>query len=222
MATREILRDAPPKLADLIDQLGGVPLDRIWMKPPPGTATEEDLHAAHRHPLGKLVELVDGVLVEKPMGTREALLGGIILHFIWVYLRKHKIGRALPGDAFLRLMPGLIRGPDVSFISKQQLPGGKFPRTRIASLYPDLAVEVLSEGNTRGEIQRKLKDYFLHGTRLAWIIDPKKETAKVYHAPDVVSNVGKSGTLDGEDVLPGFTLKLQDLFEESDEDFPPD
>ena len=50
----------------------------------------------------------------------------------------------------------------------------------------------------------------------------RKETAKVYHAPDVVSNVGKAGSLDGEDVLPGFTLKLQDLFAEADEDFPPD
>src|SRR5262245_16546763 len=99
MTTREIDRDAPPKLADLIDPLGGVPLDRIWMKPPPGSATEEDLHAAHRHPRGKLVELVDGVLVEKAMGTREGLLAGLILHHIWTYLKQHKIGRALPGDA---------------------------------------------------------------------------------------------------------------------------
>jgi Uma2 family endonuclease len=222
MATREIEIDAPPKLADLIDQLGGVPLDRIWMKPPPGSATEEDLQKAHQHPRGKLVELVDGVLVEKAMGTREGLLAGLILHYIWTYLDEHKIGRALPGDSFLRLMPGLVRGPDVAFISKSQIPGGKFPRKRIADLYPDLAIEVLSEGNTRGEMQRKLRDYFLHGTKLAWLIDPKKETAKVYHAPDVVSNVGKAGTLDGEDVLPGFTLKLQDLFAQSDEEFPPD
>lgn len=222
MTSRTAYTEVPPKLADLIDQLGGVPLDRIWAPPAPGSATEEDLLEAHRHPRGKLVELVDGVLVEKAMGTREGLLAGLILHYLWTYLKKHKIGRALPGDAFLRLMPGLVRGPDVAFISKKQLPGGKFPRKRIADLYPDLAVEVLSEGNTRGEMQRKLRDYFLHGTRLAWLIDPKKETAKVYHAPDVVSHVGKSGSLDGEDVLPGFCLKLQELFSEADEDFPPD
>src|SRR5262249_34502149 len=147
---------------------------------------------------------------------------GLILHHIWTYLKQHKIGRALPGDAFLRLMPGLVRGPDVAFISKKQLPGGKFPRKRIADLYPDLAVEVLSEGNTREEMQRKLRDFFLHGTRLAWVIDPKKETRKVYRAPDEVRHVGKTGTLDGEDVLPGFKLSLQELFAESDEEFPPD
>jgi Uma2 family endonuclease len=222
MTTRTSYTEEPPKLADLIDQLGGVPLDRIWAPPAPGTATEEDLLKAHRHPRGKLVELVDGVLVEKAVGTREGFLGGLIVIRVGLYLRQHKIGRVLPGDALLRLMPGLVRGPDVSFISKKQLPGGKFPRTAFASLYPDLAVEVLSKGNTAGEIQRRLRDFFLSGTRLAWVIDPKKETAKVYHAPDEVRLVGKADTLDGEDVLPGFTLSLEELFAEADEDFPPD
>jgi Uma2 family endonuclease len=222
MATDSREADAPAKLADLIAQLGGVSPKRIWLEPLPGTATEKDYLAAQKYPRGKLLELVDGVLVEKAVGTRESLLGGLILHWVWEYLFRHKIGKALPGDAALRLMPGLVRVPDVSFIAKAQLPGGKFPKTLLASLYPDLAIEVLSKGNTRGEIARKLRDYFLAGTRLAWVIDPKRETAKVYHAPDDFLEVAKGGVLDGEAVLPGFQLNLHDLFAEADEELPPD
>jgi Uma2 family endonuclease len=222
MATDPREADAPAVLADLISQLGGVSPKRIWMEPPPGSATEKDYLAAQKYPRGKLLELVDGVLVEKAVGTREGLIGGLILVEVWGFLRKHKLGKALPGDSALRLMPGLVRVPDVSFIAKGQLPGGKFPMTPLASLYPDLAIEVLSKGNTRGEIARKLRDYFLAGTKLAWVIDPKRESAKVYHAPDKVREVAPGGILDGEAVLPGFQLNLHDLFAEADEELPPD
>lgn len=222
MATRVTEYEGPPSLAEVVKKLGGVSLKRIWSHPAPGTATEKDLLAAQRHPRGKLLELVDGVLVEKAVGTRAGYLAGLVFLKIGVFLQQHKIGRVLPGDSSLRLIPGLVRVPDVSFISKVQIPGGKFPRDAIASLYPDLAVEVLSRSNTRGEMQRKLKDLFLSGTRLVWVIDPKPETAKVYRAPDVAQDVGKTGTLDGEDILPGFSIKLDELFAEADEAFPPD
>jgi Uma2 family endonuclease len=221
MASRTTDFDAPPSLADLVKQLGGIPLKRIWTRPPPGSATEKDLIAAAKLPRGKLLELVDGVLVEKAVGTREALLAGLIVSYLWDYLRKHKLGKALPGDGQLRLEPGLVRVPDVAFISWARMPGGKFPKSPIAGLVPDLAVEVLSRGNTKGEIARKLRDLFFSGTKLAWVIDPRTETAKVYRGPDDFREVGKTGTLGGEDVLPGFSLKLQDLFAEADEEAPP-
>ncbi len=212
---------APETIADLIENLGGIPPERIRMKPPPGSATEDDLIAAQKGPRKILCELIDGVLVEKAMGTREALLGGIIVHLLWDYLKKHKMGKALPGDAWLRLMPGLVRVPDVAFISWKRMPGGKFPKSPIAPLVPDLAIEVLSRSNTRAEIDRKLGQYFLSGTTLAWVINPKTETAVVYRAPDVSRRIGKNGILEGEEVLPGFQLSLPDLFALADEEEPP-
>jgi Uma2 family endonuclease len=217
----KVTADPPPEnLADLMERLGGVPLERVWTRPAPGTATEQDIVRLSGKPGAKLLELVEGVLVEKAVGTREALLGGIIVHLLWVYLEKNKRGKALPGDALLRLMPGLVRVPDVAFVSWSKMPGGKFPKVRLADLVPDLAIEILSEGNTRGEINRKLKEYFLAGTTLVWIIDPRKETAQVYRAPDDSRRVGKSGVLDGEQVLPGFQLSLADLFARADEEEP--
>ncbi len=215
MTTRT--KSSPPEtLAELMGRLGDVSLSRVRARPAPGTATEEDLVASRN----KLLELVDGTLVEKAVGTREALLGGILVHLLWDYLEVHKLGTALPGDAWLRILPGLVRVPDVAFVSWKRMPGGRFPRERVAELVPDLAVEVLSEGKTRAEINRKLREYFLAGTKLAWVIDPRKETAKVYHAPDEVRRVGKTGSLDGEDVLPGFVLPLSDLFARADEEGP--
>src|SRR5262245_26385476 len=166
-------------LAELMDRIGNVPLERIRMTPPPGLATERDLLRALRKPENKLLELVDGVLVEKAAGTREALLGGIIVQLLWNYVEEHDLGQVLPAGGLLRLAPGSVRVPDVSFISWNQLPAGDLPADAIASLYPDLAIEVLSKGNTRGEIDRKLRDCFFAGTRLAWVINPKTQTADV-------------------------------------------
>ena len=203
-------------LAELLYRLGDVPLERIRMRPAPGTAREQDVLRARDSVEKRLCELVEGVLVEKAMGTRESLLAGLILYTFWDFLKKNNLGKAFGADGMMRLMPGQIRIPDVSFVSWERLRGKDLRAKRIAALVPDLAVEVLSEGNTKGEMQRKLRDYFLTGVRLVWFVHPKSETADVYSAPDQKKRVGKKGTLDGEDVLPGFRLSLVELFGEAD------
>jgi Uma2 family endonuclease len=213
MATRSTAEVSDGEtLADLLHQLGDVPLDRIRRKPAPGTATEEDVIAARESPARRLCELVDGVLVEKAMGTRESFLALVLGHLLWDFLEQHDLGQPLGADGTLRLMPKLVRIPDVSFVSWDKLPARELPDQAIADLVPDLAVEVISKRNTPGEMRRKLRDYFLAGVRLVWLIYPKTQTAEVYRAPDRKRRVGKTGALDGEDVLPGFKLPLSELF----------
>ena len=206
-------RPPPQTLAELLRNLGGIRPSRIRMNPPPGRATEKDVIRIEAEE-NRLFELVDGVLVEKTMGSREALLATKISHWILTDLeqRTTDLGVVLGADGFLRLRPRLVRIPDVSFISWDQIPSGEFPTEPIASLYPDLAVEVLSEGNTSREIARKLDEYFTAGCRLAWIIDPETRTADVYTAPDQCIHLRPSQSLDGGDVLPGFKLPLKELF----------
>jgi Uma2 family endonuclease len=79
-------------------------------------------------------------------------------------------------------------------------------------VYPDLAVEVLSESNTQTEMIRKLKDYFFAGTRLVWFIDPDSRTAQSFTAPDQFITLTEADDLTGGDVLPGFRLNLGELF----------
>jgi Uma2 family endonuclease len=190
---------------------GMIPAERILLDPAPGTATEDDVVFMDDH-RNRLCELVDGVLVEKAVGAKESILAADLIAYIKFYLRKHDRGVVLGEAGFLRLVLGLVRAPDVSFISWDRLPGGEFPDEPIPSLIPDLAVEVVSKSNTKKEIDRKLREYFETGVRLAWVVRPKESEVDVYSSLTKVRVLGVGNTLTGGKVLPGFKLPLANLF----------
>lgn len=202
-------------LAQLIYDLGDIPLDRILAKPPPGSATEKDLlRCVEVKKIG--CELADGVLVVKTMGYHESLLAMLIGFRIMAYLDKNPIGAVAGETGICKLMPGLVRTPDVSFTAGKRLAGLKPGDLRFCPGAPDLCVEILSAGNTRSEMNRKLQEYFDHGAHLVWFVDPARRTAKVYTAPDQERLIGSDGELTGEMVLPGLTIPLQGLFADLD------
>jgi Uma2 family endonuclease len=206
---------APPgikTLADLRRRLGGIALERIWFHPAPGTATEKDVIFAEERE-NRLCELVDGTLVEKAMGFEEARLAGVLLFLVWSYLERNDLGICVGADGMMRIAPGLVRIPDLSFITWDRLPGRESPREPVPDLAPDLAVEVLSEGNTKQEMARKVREYFDAGVVLVWLIDPRKRTARVYSTVEKSTLVRADQMLDGGAVLPGFSLKLSDLLD---------
>jgi len=103
-----------------------------------------------------------------------------------------------------------VRAPDTGFVRKDRLParltGKYFPGA------PDLAVEVVSPNDRADEVQDKVQDWLSHGTQLVWVVEPRTRTVIVYR-PDGTANVLQAdGTLDGEDVLPGFRFPLQRLW----------
>jgi Uma2 family endonuclease len=199
-------------LADLRRRLGGIPLERIWFHPAPGTATEKDVIAAEARE-NRLCELVDGTLVEKAMGFEESRLAVELSHQIKSYLDQNDLGICVGADGMMRIAPGLVRIPDLSFISWDRLPGRESPREPIPDLAPDLAVEVLSEGNTKAEMARKVREYFDAGVLLVWLIDPRKRTARVFSTRERSVLVRANQSLDGGAVLPGFVLPLSDLLD---------
>lgn len=204
--------EASPKfrtVAELLHQLGDIPAERVRLQPTPGQATERDL----LKPSGRLCELVDGTLVEKAMGFVESLLALELASLLHAFVKRHRLGIVSGTDGMVRLMPGLVRIPDITYISWERLPGKRVPTTPIPDLAPDLAVEILSKSNTKKEMQRKLGEYFEAGVRLVWMIDLKTRTAQVYRSVKAVAKLAESQSLDGEDVLPGFTLSLRELFE---------
>jgi Uma2 family endonuclease len=210
MSTTELF---PDTFAELLARLGGVPAERILLKPFPGTATEEDLIAARIGPRKRLCELIDGVLVEKKaMSFKEGFLAGYILRQIGNYLDGRDLGIVAPGDSQVRLRFGLIRIPDVSYIPWTRIPEDEVPDEPVASVVPTLAIEVLSRGNSLAEIDRKLDEYFSAGVKLVWVIEPREQSAKVYSSAVKYKELDETGTLDGGRVLPGFKLSLADLF----------
>jgi Uma2 family endonuclease len=202
-------------MAEWLRDLGDVPLERVLFDPLPGTATEADL--LRKVEVEKeLCELVNGTLVAKPMGYLESRVAAALIEFLGAFVRLHKLGHVTGEAGMMRLSRGLVRMPDVAFVSLERLP--KVPRQPIPALAPDLAVEVLSKGNTAREMKRKVREYFAAGSRLVWLIDARTRTARVFHTPADATEISRGGTLSGGSVLPGFSLPLRKLFEGIEED----
>jgi Uma2 family endonuclease len=201
--------------ADLVARFGPISLGRIRSLPAPGTATEDDLLAIHNSE-SRLFELVDGVLVEKTMGVYESYLAGVVITYLNIYLhhQQPKRGFVLGPDGMVRLFPRQVRIPDVSYVAWARFPDRRIPRSGIGDFAPDLAVEVISLGNTREEMDSKLQDYFRAGVRLVWYVFPREREVHVFTAVDQRTILSADKVLDGGDVLPGFTLPLAELFAE--------
>jgi Uma2 family endonuclease len=134
-------------IAELLKQLGNIPAERVRFRPYPGTATEREVIEVHDRE-NRLCELVDGTLVEKVRGFDESIFAVYLAGSLLNYLHTHDLGKVLGADGMMRLFPGLVRIPDVAFISWGRYPQGKRRRGEIPTVAPDLVVEVLSKGNT--------------------------------------------------------------------------
>ena len=209
--------DPPRKtLDDLLQELGDVPPHRVRLHPFPGTATESDaLRVTNtEHPC----ELVNGTLVEKSMGLPEGFLGALILTFLNAFVLPRKLGIVVQADGMFRMSRGNIREPDVSFTRRERLPT---PIPQVGGWCPDLCVEILSPDNSETEMATKRNEYFASGCRRVWEIDPRTRTTVVYTSPEVSTTLAATDTLDGGDVLPGFTLSLAELFAAYDDSIQP-
>lgn len=185
------------------------------MRPTPGTATLDDL--IHLQDRGdRACELVDGVLVEKTVGVRESALAVAIAAVLRSFVVPRNLGLVLGPDGMLQLMPGLVRGPDASYIAWDRVPGGKLPTTPVPDIAPNLAVEVLSRSNTRREMDRKRDEYFKAGVGLVWIVDPVSRTVDVYTSASSFVTLDETHILDGSPALPGFSLPVSEVFAELD------
>jgi Uma2 family endonuclease len=198
--------------AEMQERLGGIPLERIRMTPSPGTATVEDLLEQQAR-CDVTLELVDGTLVEKAMGSWESTLSAMLIHILQAHLDEHDLGLLFQGDGQLRIEFDLVRSPDVSFVSWDQLPDPDLPDEALWRVHPDLAVEVLSRSNRPGEMDRKRRECLDAGARLVWMIDPEQRTATIHRPEGEPQTIDENGLLDGGDVLPGFALRLGDLFD---------
>jgi Uma2 family endonuclease len=107
--------------------------------------------------------------------------------------------------------PDTVRGPDVAYVSEDRLP----PPERRAAFFrgaPDLAVEVISPGDTAAEVLEKVREYLTAGGRRVWVVEARTRTVTVYR-PDGSAQVLQEGdVLTGEDVLPGVSIPVRDIF----------
>jgi Uma2 family endonuclease len=198
-------------VGQLLEFVPGVPPGRIRLIPTPGEATEEDVvRLWHQHKI--LCELVDGVLVEKPMGFQESVIASRISMYLSLFVQEHDLGVVAGESGMLRIAAGRVRMPDVSYLAWEQLPNRHVPTTPILGAHPDLAVEVLSLSNTDTEMTRKIAEYFASGTQLVWIVDPPARTVTIYSSPENGVLLNAHQSLSGGDFLPGFELAIEKIF----------
>lgn len=198
-------------LDTLLGRFADYPPERIRLRPAPGTATKDDVLDIDRTE-GKLCELIDGVLVEKVMGFKESFLATTISRKLGNFAEANDLGIVLGADGTVELFPDQVRIPDVAFYSWAKLPGRAIPEEPIPAVHPDLAIEVLSRTNTRGEMFAKRKDYFFSGVRLVWLVNHRTRTVEVYTSVDHLTTLTDADTLTGGDVLPGFSVPVAELF----------
>jgi Uma2 family endonuclease len=196
-------------VADLVRELGDIPANRILLHPAPGTATEADLLRAIDGDNKVLCELVNGTLVEKPMGYQESRIAAILIRYLLEFVESHDIGFVTGADGPYRMKLKNVRLPDVTYISWNRFASREdADKPNICPVSPDLVVEVLSESNTKKEIEKKQIEYFETGVRLLWIVDPRKKIVTVKRPDGTHTVLDHKGKLSGEDVLPGFKLEI--------------
>lgn len=168
-------------------------------------------------PDGQRYELVNGELVDMGnSGMEHGFIASILNVRIGGYVLEYGLGVICDSSTAFTLKSGNKRSPDLSFVSKERLRGLKRLPKGYFQGAPDLAVEVISPSNTYEEIHEKLIEYFDNGCRLAWVIYPDEQYVLVYHQPQPEVMLKFQDDLDGETVIPGFTLPLAELFAELD------
>ena len=164
---------------------------------------------------GKGLELVNGHLVEKSMGVASSAVNRRVAKYLGNFVDEHRLGEVLDSEAGYQCFshdPNRVRKPDASFVRNGRLPADGLPEGWFR-IPPDLAVEVVSPGDVAYDLQDKLADYRSAGIPLIWVVYPNRRTVHVYaDGSEVPSVIHESDSLTGGDVLPGFSVKVADLF----------
>lgn len=147
-----------------------------------------------------------------PAGFQHGSVAAIIAVEVGAFARARKLGRIIVAEGGFHIArnPDTVRAPDVAFVRAERLPRqalpGFFPGP------PDLAVEVVSPNDRPMEVDEKARDWLAAGCQAVWVIDPQAQTAAVYRPGQEVALLSGDDTLSGDAFLPGFTLRVGDIF----------
>ena len=175
---------------------------RVW--------TDDELEALPRD--GHKYELLDGELIMSPVHINHSVICVRLVRLLGNFIERQKLGEVFDSSVGCRLSSDLLLSPDVSFITKAHLRKISIGPAKFLPGAPDLVVEVLSPGDRMTQINRKLEHYFEYGTKLAWLVNWRKEQVVIYSADSIESLTRPKDVLTGGIVLPGFKCKLGEIF----------
>jgi Uma2 family endonuclease len=161
---------------------------------------------------GKQVELVRGQLVvREPPGTWHGVIAAKLTYYLTEFVQRHGLGLVCAQDTGFKIGadPDTVRAPDVAVVRRERV--GLIKRRGYAELAPDLLAEILSPDDTPAELLAKVADWLVAGTTLVWVVDSERSEVRVYRRDGTLSILHEHESLEGEDVLPGFTCPVRHL-----------
>ena len=175
---------------------------------PPDAETEERAHEGR-------FEFVDSHWIEKPsMGANADRIASKLLAKLENHAEAESLGQVFGAGCGYQCFEHerrRVRYPDVSFIRAARLPEDEVPEGHVR-IAPDLAVEIVSPNDKAYNVEERLTDVLRAGVPLVWHIYPSTRHVMVFRQGPNCTRLSEADTLDGEDVLPGFTCKIADLF----------
>ena len=159
-------------------------------------------------------ELIRGVLCETmPTGQVHGKIVTRLVMRMGAFVEPRGLGTLVASDSgvWVERDPDTVREPDIAFTSVEKLPLDAW-NTGYAETVPDLVVEVVSPSDSRREVHDKAHMWLNHGVRLVWVVQPESRTVDVYRPDEEIATLGERDSLDGLDVLPGFTCDVSAVF----------
>lgn len=163
---------------------------------------------------GQRYELVAGKLrVMSPAGWRHGGVAANIAAMLGTFIRQRQLGVGFGAETGFLLArdPDTVRAPDFAFIANERLPKVE-PSEAYWPGAPDLAIEVLSPGDTAGEIAEKVTEWIAAGCASVWVVDPKLKTITIYRSLSEVRVLAAGETLVDDCILPGFSCVVDQIF----------
>ncbi len=159
-------------------------------------------------------ELVRGELRKmSPAGSEHGMIAAEILGSLYQHIKAHDLGRVFAAETGFKIAenPDTVRAPDVAFVSRERVAeigrsDGYFPGA------PDLAAEVISPNDSYADVQEKVAEWLRAGARMVLVVDTRKRAVMVYRSLQAFAILSESDAIEGDDVVPGWTLPVADLF----------
>jgi Uma2 family endonuclease len=158
-----------------------------------------------------LFELVDGQLVEKPLGFLSGRTATLLAKRLGNFLDQQALGEICSETTFqcFPLKPAQVRRPDLAFIAAARVRA--VPNEGHVRIRPDLAIEVVSPDDGVYDLDEKLVDYRSAGVPLVWVFNPEARIVHIYWPDGSSRTLAEADTLDGGDVMPGFAVVVREL-----------
>jgi Uma2 family endonuclease len=170
----------------------------------------ELLHLQHD---GVRYELIDGELKQmSPAGYEHDVVVMKLSGRLNQYVETHNLGLVSGAETGFMLShnPDTVRAPDISFVRRERLPE-PLPRGYFDGP-PDLAVKVVSPGDTVYEVESKVAAWLAASARAVWVVTPPRRTVTLYRDTGPATLLGENDELTGEDVVPGFSCPVKAIF----------